>query len=77
MTLATYREKMEARRETRVFTAHEDRCDRCGAEALHAARKNKDDRIMELLWCGHHFLQFGARLLEDGWRVINNDNPAF
>lgn len=42
-----------------------DRCDRCGARALHVARKP----LMELMFCGHHYTQYRDALLGNYWLV--------
>lgn len=49
----------------REFLAIE-RCDRCGARALHAAQK---DGFTELLFCNHHLNEFATALFEDGWQI--------
>lgn len=46
-----------------------DRCDRCGAQAYTAARR--DDVNSELLFCLHHRRENIAHLIEDGWEIID------
>ena len=50
------------------FTAH-DRCDRCLAQALSLARK---DGFHDLMFCWHHKEEFGDKLLDDGWELIED-----
>ncbi len=38
-----------------------DRCDRCGAEAIHKFRSSKDENL-ELVFCQHHTNQYLAPL---------------
>lgn len=52
----------------REFLAIE-RCDRCGAQALHAASKSG---FVELLFCNHHYHRFEEGLLLTGWSVESN-----
>lgn len=60
-----------------TFTAH-DRCDQCGAQALHRATKERVPDTLgelvdgkrafaELLFCGHHQRRNFAKLVEEGW----------
>lgn len=41
----------------------QDRCDRCGAQALHRAERE----TFELLFCNHHFEENSEKLTADGW----------
>lgn len=45
-----------------------ERCDRCGAQA-HAKAEKGDS---ELLFCGHHMRLHHAKLLDDGFTVIDD-----
>ena len=51
------------------FTSN-DRCDRCGARAYSLARH--DDFPEGLLFCIHHRKENYAKLLADGWEVIDD-----
>lgn len=48
------------------FTAN-DRCDRCGSQALAVARKVG---LSDLLFCNHHKDKFEGSLLDSGWEVV-------
>jgi ribosomal protein L37E len=50
-----------------------DRCDRCGARALHVARK---PLLMELMFCGHHFTQYRDALKSNYWLIESYVTPA-
>ena len=54
---------------TRVYTA-QDRCDRCGAQAL-ASATWPDGRMSELLFCGHHSREFREGLEKSGATVLD------
>lgn len=56
----------------RGFTAI-DRCDRCGAQARHAARKPGKP---ELLFCGHHHREHRDSLLNDYWLIESDESPV-
>lgn len=56
----------------REFLAVE-RCDRCGAQAHHAATKAGHT---ELLFCGHHHREFRDALLNDYWLIESDVSPA-
>lgn len=43
-----------------------DRCDRCGAQAYHLARKSGG---LEILLCNHHHREHGPRMLEEYWTI--------
>ncbi len=47
----------------------DDRCDRCGVEAQHRAIKLIDDRLLEILLCGHHFRSNSYELGLNGWLI--------
>lgn len=47
----------------------DDRCDRCGAEAYNRAIKLIDDKLLEVLLCGHHFRSSSYKLGLDGWLI--------
>ena len=47
-----------------------DRCDRCGAQAHARATLLGCE---PLLFCGHHFTEAHKALVDQGWR-IENDN---
>lgn len=51
----------------------QDRCDRCGARAVHVARKKG---FSELLFCGHHHREFEDALLNQGWGIYSDESPA-
>lgn len=53
----------------REFSRLNDRCDRCGAEAMYAA--HLDDK--ELYFCAHHFTDHSRALLASGW--LFDENP--
>jgi hypothetical protein len=55
----------------REFLANE-RCDRCGARARHAASKG----LYELLFCNHHFAEHKVALLDEYWTVESDLSPA-
>lgn len=57
----------------REFLAVE-RCDRCGAQAQHAAAKV--GMPSELLFCGHHHREFRDALLNDYWVIESNVSPT-
>lgn len=52
----------------REFLA-DQRCDRCGAQAYHAASKAG---FSELLFCNHHYEEHKDALLNDYWLVESN-----
>ncbi len=47
----------------------DDRCDRCGAEAYHRAVKTIDEKLLEVLLCGHHFRSNSYELGLNGWLI--------
>ena len=49
-----------------------DRCDRCGARALHAATKTG----FELLVCNHHFKEHKDALMVEYWTVESDLSPT-
>lgn len=49
-----------------------DRCDRCGASVYFRAIKLIDDKLLELLLCGHHFNASSYKLGLDGWLIQDN-----
>lgn len=51
------------------FTAL-DRCDRCGAQAKYAAKK--DDNA--LMFCGHHYTEYADSLSAQGFVIFNDSN---
>jgi len=51
----------------KIFKAT-DRCDRCGAQAYHAATKSE----YELLFCIHHGKAHNDMLLMTGWEIEND-----
>lgn len=51
----------------------QDRCDRCGAQAIHLAELPSG---LELLFCNHDFLGHTAKLAELGARVRSDEVPA-
>lgn len=55
----------------REFLAIE-RCDRCGAQAYHAAEKG--DAM--LLFCNHHHQEFEESLLNSGWTIVSDVSEA-
>jgi len=54
--------------EIREFRVGEDRCDRCGSQAFHAATRGS----FELLFCAHHMNKHHNVLLEDGWEITTD-----
>lgn len=56
----------------REFLAVE-RCDRCGAQAKHAANKPGH---AELLFCNHHYRDHKDALLEAYWLIESDVSPA-
>lgn len=59
---------MTAQLELIEFTAA-DRCDRCSAQAHHAARR---EGLPDLLFCSHHIKQHSERLLDTDWVIISD-----
>ena len=55
--------------DSRGFSRTDDRCDRCGAEAMYAA---VHEHYTELLFCRHHFTAHSSALLQQGWTFIEN-----
>lgn len=51
-----------------------DRCDRCGAQAKHAA--TKAGMPSELLFCNHHHREVKDNLLENYWLIESDESPA-
>lgn len=49
-----------------------DRCDRCGAQALHSATR---PGFAELLFCSHHAREHHDALLDNYW-LIESDVTA-
>jgi len=49
----------------------DDRCDWCGAEASHRAIKMVENKLLELLLCGHHFRANSYKLGLDDWLIQN------
>lgn len=47
----------------------DDRCDKCGAEAYHRAVKTIDEKLLEVLLCGHHFRSNSYELGLNGWLI--------
>jgi len=60
---------MNAQLELIEFTAL-DRCDRCNAQAHHAARK---EGLSDLLFCGHHLKRHIDSLLDSGWTILSDN----
>lgn len=56
----------------REFNATE-RCDRCGAQARHAANKTGFE---ELLFCNHHFRDAKDPLMDNYWVVVSDLSPV-
>ena len=56
----------------REFLAIE-RCDRCGAQAYHAATKAGNS---ELLFCNHHHREFKDALLNNYWLIESDVSSA-
>lgn len=46
-----------------------DRCDRCSAQAFSRVVKVLDDKIVDLLLCGHHFAKAEKELNSTGWYI--------
>lgn len=46
-----------------------DRCDRCGAEASHRAIKLIEEKLLEILLCGHHFRASSYKLGLNDWLI--------
>lgn len=63
---------MDAQLELIEFTAA-DRCDRCGAQARHAARRSD---CADLLFCSHHIRDHSEKLLDTGWTIISDAEGA-
>ncbi len=63
---------MTAQMELITFTAA-DRCDRCGAQARHSARRAD---FPDLLFCSHHIREHLDKLLDTGWTIISDDEGA-
>jgi len=63
---------MEGALNMREFLAI-DRCDRCGAQAKHAAKK---PGCTELLFCNHHYRDHKDALLEAYWLIESDVSPA-
>lgn len=63
---------MTAQLELIEFTAT-DRCDRCGAQAHHSARR---EGLLDLLFCSHHIRDHSERLLDTGWTIISDAEGA-
>lgn len=55
-----------------VFTA-DDRCDGCGARAMHKATKPGQT---ELLFCGHCHAANHTKMLEEYWLIESNVSPV-
>lgn len=56
----------------RELKKSEDRCDRCGAEAIYRAIKSVESKTLEILLCGHHFRSSSYKLGLDEWLIQNN-----
>jgi hypothetical protein len=56
--------------DSRTFNRTDDRCDRCGAEAMYAAVHG--DSELELLFCIHHFTANSSELIHQGFLFIKN-----
>lgn len=56
----------------RNFNAIE-RCDRCGAQARHAASKPGHH---ELLFCNHHYNKHREGLIDGYWLINSDEYPA-
>ncbi len=50
----------------------QDRCDRCGAQARHLARKGE----LEILFCNHHKVEHDPALATDGWIIISDETES-
>ena len=50
-----------------------DRCDRCGAQAKHAAVK---PGFTELLFCNHHYREHRDALLDAYWTIESDVSRA-
>lgn len=50
----------------KVSLTAQDRCDRCGAQAYHVARKDG----LTLQWCSHHEREYGPALVLAGWQIV-------
>lgn len=51
----------------------QDRCDRCGAQALAVAHKPGNSNLM---FCGHHHRQYAKKLIETYWLIESDESPA-
>ena len=53
-----------------------DRCDRCGdcSQAFVRGVKEINGTQHDLLFCGHHFNKYQAKLLVDGWLIQDERN---
>ncbi len=56
----------------RELKKNDDRCDRCGAEAIYRVVKSVENKPLEILLCGHHFRSSSYKLGLDGWLIQNN-----
>jgi ribosomal protein L37E len=63
---------MTAQLELIEFT-NADRCDRCGAQAHHSARR---EGCSDLLFCSHHIRDHSEKLLDTGWTIISDAEGA-
>jgi hypothetical protein len=49
----------------RPWTAHENRCDRCGAESFFRMSKLVDQKeVLQLFFCGHHGRKIGPAMID-------------
>jgi hypothetical protein len=53
----------------------QDRCDRCGAQAL-VSVSNTPNHVPFLWFCGHHFGLYWPQLMIQGWEVIEDTREA-
>ncbi|AWN04008.1 hypothetical protein PBI_PEREGRIN_183 [Rhodococcus phage Peregrin] len=64
--------KQETTESTFVFNKLH-RCDACGAQAY--VRVHKDDmenvKLLELLFCGHHYNKLAPALIAQDWNIDN------
>lgn len=65
---------VEMQNGTRIWRVLDDRCDRCRGTAIYAAQKIVDGRLLEVLFCEHHYREHSDKLFEEEWAVLNNDN---
>lgn len=49
----------------------QDRCDRCGAQAFVRTSVMATDKLVDLLFCGHHFAKHEAKLREISLNVLD------